>query len=168
MTEKFAGIVCVQGEVVNGATPKYGVGGGRGFGGADGGYAFASKDSSIDAASEAASEEELGEVWDCRGADGWSPPSHADWVDQRGYGDFEPAHFFPSGPSAFGAGGGAEERNPKQRGCHSKAGRELWVSDGTERGTRRVDDLMAGRGGSDPSYLTVGASLLSYFLTVRG
>lgn len=42
----------------------------------------------------------------------------------------------------------------EDRGCYTRAGAELWRTDGTSRGTRRVDDLRAGIAGSSPSFLT--------------
>lgn len=40
-------------------------------------------------------------------------------------------------------------------GCYSRAGAELWRTDGTGAGTRRVDDLRPGIRGSAPTFLTV-------------
>lgn len=40
-------------------------------------------------------------------------------------------------------------------GCYSRAGSEIWRTDGTAKGTRRVGDLRAGISGSSPGYLTV-------------
>ena len=39
------------------------------------------------------------------------------------------------------------------------------MSDGTDRGTRRVDDLLSGSEGSDPSFLTVFNDQLYYAAT---
>lgn len=47
-------------------------------------------------------------------------------------------------------------------GCYSRAGTELWRTDGTARGTRRVDDLRKGVAGSSPSFLTVFDGALFY------
>lgn len=47
-------------------------------------------------------------------------------------------------------------------GCYLRAGTELWRTDGTARGTRRVDDLRAGVSGSSPSFLTVFDGALYY------
>lgn len=46
--------------------------------------------------------------------------------------------------------------------CYSRAGAELWRTDGTAEGTRRVDDLRAGVAGSNPSYLSVFDGALFY------
>ena len=53
----------------------------------------------------------------------------------------------------------------QRRDCSSETGRELWVSDGTDRGTRRVDDLLSGSRGSDPSFLTVFNNQLFFAAT---
>lgn len=47
-------------------------------------------------------------------------------------------------------------------GCYSRAGSELWRTDGTAKGTRRVDDLRAGVSGSSPSSLAVFDGALFY------
>lgn len=47
-------------------------------------------------------------------------------------------------------------------GCYSRAGAELWRTDGTAKGTRRVDDLRAGISGSFPSDCTVFDGALFY------
>lgn len=47
-------------------------------------------------------------------------------------------------------------------GCYSGGGSELWRTDGTAKGTRRVEDLRAGVSGSFPSYLTVFDGALFY------
>lgn len=47
-------------------------------------------------------------------------------------------------------------------GCYAGGGSELWRTDGTAKGTRRVDDLRAGVSGSFPSYLTVFDGALFY------
>ena len=47
-------------------------------------------------------------------------------------------------------------------GCYSRGGAELWRTDGTAKGTRRVDDLRAGVSGSFPSYLTEFDGALFY------
>ncbi|CAM9224808.1 unnamed protein product, partial [Ectocarpus fasciculatus] len=47
-------------------------------------------------------------------------------------------------------------------GCYSRAGVELWRTDGSAKGTRRVDDLRSGVSGSFPSYLTVFDGALFY------
>jgi ELWxxDGT repeat protein len=88
------------------------------------------------------------------------------WVDERDYGDFDPASHHLSGYGAAGfshrssgSGGGA---SIQRQVCHAGAGREHWVTDGSERGTQRADDLAAGLGGSDPRYLTVFQGSLLY------
>lgn len=47
-------------------------------------------------------------------------------------------------------------------GCYSRAGAELWRTDGTAEGTRRVDDLRAGVSGSSPNFLAVFGGALFY------
>ena len=75
---------------------------------------------------------------------GMTPPPE-DWVKDRGYGDWEPT------------------RNPlSRRDCHLRGGAELWRTDGTERGTTRVDDLRPGLSGASPEYLTIFNGALYY------
>ena len=51
--------------------------------------------------------------------------------------------------------------------CYIRAGRELWISDGTSAGTIRVNDIEAGVSGSDPAYLTrLDASTLLFAATM--
>ncbi|CAN0027151.1 unnamed protein product, partial [Hapterophycus canaliculatus] len=46
--------------------------------------------------------------------------------------------------------------------CYSRAGAELWRTDGTAKGTRRVDDLRPGVSGSSPSHIAVFDGALFY------
>jgi ELWxxDGT repeat protein len=51
---------------------------------------------------------------------------------------------------------------PSQLHCRGRTGMELWESDGTLLGTRRVKDIEPGTGGSDPAYLVSMGDVL-YF-----
>ncbi len=79
------------------------------------------------------------------------------WVTEGTPGSTRFLRFFPGryphdltaldGKLYFSAGRDPEERDP--------AGEELWVSDGTEEGTKRLVDIRPGMEGSSPTGLTV-------------
>lgn len=66
-------------------------------------------------------------------------------------------------PATGSRAAGTCRQGERARGsCYSRAGAELWRTDGTAKGTRRVDDLRTGVSGSSPSYMTVFDGALFY------